>query len=122
MSFSNLLAESLLGVKQVVRSLNRRRLRKRRAARRASYAEWVAQHDTIDDARREKLLERLAAIERPPRISVLLPTYNPKPQWLREAASSIRIGNCASPTTRPPTPAPACCSMRCAAKTRASAS
>jgi len=90
MSLTNLLAESLLGVKQAVRSLNRRRLRKRRSARRASYAEWVARHDTIDDARRDKLLARLAVIERPPRISVLLPTYNPKPQWLREAVASVR--------------------------------
>lgn len=79
-----------LRIKQHIRSLNRQRLRRRRAARRASYAEWIARHDTVDEPLRARLRERLAAMPDPPLISVLLPTYNPNAEWLTEAVDSVQ--------------------------------
>lgn len=90
MSLRELFAKSMLGAKQAIRSLNRRRLRHRRSAQRASYAEWVARHDHIDEALRARLHERLDRIADPPLISILLPTYNPNPEWLRAAVDSVK--------------------------------
>lgn len=54
------------------------------------YAEWVRRYDQIDDATREAIRERIAGFENPPRISVVMPVYNPDPKWLVEAIDSIR--------------------------------
>lgn len=90
MSLHELFAKSMLSAKQAIRSLNRRRLRRRRTAQRATYAEWVAHHDSVDDAERARLQERLARIADPPLISILLPTYNPQPDWLHAAVDSVK--------------------------------
>lgn len=57
---------------------------------RNDYQEWVRRYDTIDDAVREKLgalCDRLATM---PKISVVMPTHNPRPEWLVEAIESVR--------------------------------
>lgn len=54
------------------------------------YAEWVRRYDQIDDATRAAIRERIAGFENPPRISVVMPVYNPDPKWLVEAIDSIR--------------------------------
>ncbi len=78
------------GFKQLLRGLNRRRLRRRREARRAVYSAWVAEYDTVGERERTLLLARLARIDDPPTISVLLPTYKPDLAWLAEAVESVR--------------------------------
>jgi glycosyltransferase involved in cell wall biosynthesis len=54
------------------------------------YGEWVRCFDQIDDATRAVIRERVANFEKPPRISVVMPVYNPNPKWLAQAIESIR--------------------------------
>ncbi len=74
----------------------KRRLRDWDAARRRrrrgelTYPEWAERHDTLGEAALAALRERLRRLERKPLISVLMPVYNPRPQWLREALDSVR--------------------------------
>jgi O-antigen biosynthesis protein len=87
------LANTKLALKQTVRSLNRRRLRHRRAAQRATYAQWVVAHDTLDDARRAAMARRAAKLQaehQAPLISVLMPTHNPSPTWFPQAVASVQ--------------------------------
>jgi len=56
---------------------------------RTDYASWVEQFDTWDSARIGHLQEALASLPRQPLISVVMPTYNPNPVWLREAIDSV---------------------------------
>lgn len=56
----------------------------------ALYAEWVCRYDQIDDATRAAIRERVAGFGNSPRISVVMPVYNPNPEWLAEAIESIR--------------------------------
>ncbi|MGQ7957260.1 glycosyltransferase [Pseudomonas sp. SP16.1] len=60
------------------------------AVDRNDYSEWVRRYDTLDDAAREAIRIRIAAMEKPPLISVVMPTYNPNPKWLAEAIESVR--------------------------------
>lgn len=87
-------AQTRLAFKQTLRSLNRARLRRRHAARRADYAEWIAAHDTIDAPLRLALAQRAADLDGPagsaPLITVVMPTYNPNAAWLRAAVASVR--------------------------------
>nr|WP_230957942.1 glycosyltransferase [Burkholderia diffusa] len=53
------------------------------------YAEWIRHYDQVDDATREVIRERIAGFGNPPRISVVMPVYNPDPRWLAEAIESI---------------------------------
>lgn len=78
------------GLKQFLRGLNRRRLRRRREARRAAYSAWVAEYDTLGEREYLLLAARLARLDNPPTISVLLPTYKPQLPWLIEAVESVR--------------------------------
>jgi O-antigen biosynthesis protein len=54
------------------------------------YSKWVRRYDTLTPALREKISRRVAAMKDRPLISVLMPTYNPNPAWLREAIESVR--------------------------------
>ena len=77
-------------LKQLLRGLNRRRLRRRREGRRAAYADWIARHDTLSPRQRSQLQDRLGRLIDPPTISVLMPTYRPDLRWLAEAVSSVQ--------------------------------
>jgi glycosyltransferase involved in cell wall biosynthesis len=57
---------------------------------RNDYVEWVRRYDTLDVHACDAL--RLAAhgLGSRPVISVLMPTYNPRPDWLVEAIESVR--------------------------------
>ena len=57
---------------------------------RNDYAAWVAQYDTLDDAKRTELAAMVAGLAQQPLISVVMPTYQPNPQWLQEAVESVR--------------------------------
>lgn len=56
---------------------------------RNDYGEWIRRYDTITDADREKLRARMAGFSAKPLISVIMPTYNPKVEWLIEAIESV---------------------------------
>jgi GT2 family glycosyltransferase len=74
---------------EAARSANRRRVERRRAHKGLTYADWIGRHDTLDDQVRQALLQRLAFLPRRPRLSVLMPVYNPEPRWLEEAIRSV---------------------------------
>ncbi|CAN5349360.1 N/A [soil metagenome] len=54
------------------------------------YRDWVARYDTLDAQARTALRERVQALPQLPLISVIMPTYNANPDWLREAIESVR--------------------------------
>ena len=85
-----LLARAGLHIKQALRSLNRRRLRQRRAGKRAAYADWVARHDTLGEAPLAALRQRLAALPATPLLSVLMPTWRPDLALFKAAVASVR--------------------------------
>nr|WP_248322337.1 glycosyltransferase family 2 protein [Caballeronia sp. Sq4a] len=55
-----------------------------------AYARWIAQHDTIDDAKRVALRARAGALPKQPLISVLVPTYNSDVTLLRGMIESVQ--------------------------------
>lgn len=57
---------------------------------RNDYSEWVRRYDTLNEATRSAIHKRIAAMEKPPLISVVMPTYNPNPKWLAEAIESVQ--------------------------------
>ncbi len=57
---------------------------------RNDYAEWIRRYDTLTDETRATLRARIDAFERKPLISVVMPAYNPKPEWLIETIESVR--------------------------------
>ncbi len=61
-----------------------------KALDRNDYTEWVRQYDTLTDESRAILRARAAALVHKPLISVVMPTYNPKPEWLIDAVESVR--------------------------------
>ncbi|MFM9927787.1 glycosyltransferase [Variovorax sp. H27-G14] len=54
------------------------------------YARWVRDHDTLTPAVRDRIVQRVASMTDMPLISVVMPSYNPNPVWLREAIESVR--------------------------------
>ncbi|SDZ78474.1 Glycosyltransferase, GT2 family [Thiothrix caldifontis] len=54
------------------------------------YGKWVLTFDTLDDLERQRIAERIAILPSCPLISVVMPCYNPKPEWLAEAIESVR--------------------------------
>ncbi|HEX7863645.1 MAG TPA: glycosyltransferase [Variovorax sp.] len=54
------------------------------------YTHWVECHDSIDDKKRADLRRHLAQLPQQPLISVVMPTYNANPAWLRAAIESVR--------------------------------
>ena len=57
---------------------------------RRTYADWIRLYDALGDADRAAILEQIASWERPPRISVLMPVYNPPVKYLQLAIDSVR--------------------------------
>jgi glycosyltransferase involved in cell wall biosynthesis len=57
---------------------------------RNDYAEWIRRYDTLTDESRATMRDRIDNFVRKPLISVVMPTHNPKPEWLIEAIESIR--------------------------------
>ncbi|MDR6535974.1 glycosyltransferase family 2 protein [Variovorax soli] len=55
-----------------------------------NYDNWVRKHDTLTPELRERIARRVEAMTERPLISVIMPTYNPNPAWLREAIESVR--------------------------------
>ena len=57
---------------------------------RSQYTEWIRQYDTLTDQDRQSLGEAVARLSHKPLISVVMPTYNADPAWLRQAIESVR--------------------------------
>jgi len=57
---------------------------------RNDYAEWIRQYDTLSDEARAGLRTRAADFASKPLISVVMPVYNPKLEYLIEAIESVR--------------------------------
>ena len=55
-----------------------------------TYALWVDQFDTPNDVKRKAIRDRLAELGQEPLISVIMPVYNPSPEFLRSAIDSVR--------------------------------
>lgn len=64
--------------------------RRRRRRGDPAYAEWAERYDTADADALAAMRERVRRLAAKPLISVLMPVYNPRPQWLREALDSVR--------------------------------
>ena len=57
---------------------------------RNDYQEWIRRYDTIDNVMRKKLRALCDRLVTKPKISIVMPTYNPKPEWLIEAIESVQ--------------------------------
>jgi glycosyltransferase involved in cell wall biosynthesis len=56
----------------------------------APYRKWVAKYDSWTEAKEQKAIARLATLSLRPRISVILPVYNPPIRFLVRAIESVR--------------------------------
>lgn len=54
------------------------------------YDRWVARHGQLSDSERTSLRAAVAAAPSGPLISILLPTYNPRLEWLEQCVQSVR--------------------------------
>ncbi|QNK75221.1 glycosyltransferase family 2 protein [Variovorax sp. PAMC28562] len=63
---------------------------RRRVRKTNDYANWVATYDTLTAETRTAITQRVAAMQAPPLISIVMPTYNPNPVHLRAAIESVR--------------------------------
>ncbi len=57
---------------------------------RNDYAEWIRCYDTLTAEARVAMRARMDSFPRTPLISVVIPTYNSKPEWLTGAIESVR--------------------------------
>lgn len=57
---------------------------------RNDYTEWVHRYDTVTDEMRATMHARIDSLNNKPLISVVMPTYNPRQEWLIEAIESVR--------------------------------
>ncbi len=55
-----------------------------------SYEEWVRRYDTLTEEDRACFRAEAARLTSPPRISILLPVFNPELPWLRAAIDSVK--------------------------------
>jgi len=76
----------VLGRAPVMRRAVQRRLSARADA---EYRDWVARHDTLTPADRAAIAARVVALPRLT-ISVVMPVFNPREDWLRAAIASVR--------------------------------
>ena len=54
------------------------------------YATWVARYDQVDAGVRAAFAQRARQLPLHPLLSVLMPVYNPRPEWLAAAIASVR--------------------------------
>ena len=57
---------------------------------RNDYSEWIRRYDTMDEVSRSEMKECVKTMTYFPLISIIMPTYNPGPEWLIEAIESVR--------------------------------
>jgi O-antigen biosynthesis protein len=54
------------------------------------YRAWIERYDTLTPELRSEIPRRLAQFKRRPHFSIVVPTYNSDPQYLREMIASVR--------------------------------
>lgn len=57
---------------------------------RNNYAEWVRRFDTLTPDDLEAMRRDIEGWAQPPLISVIMPTYNTRPEWLAEVVASVQ--------------------------------
>jgi glycosyltransferase involved in cell wall biosynthesis len=77
-------AEGMTGIR------NKNRQLKYRYSDRNNYTKWVELYDTLDDAMRKKIKNAIRSLPRQPKISIVMPVYDPSLHCLDEAIRSIR--------------------------------
>jgi glycosyltransferase involved in cell wall biosynthesis len=55
-----------------------------------TYDLWVEQFDTLDDATRAAIRDGVSRLGHQPKVSVIMPVFNPAPDFLRAAIDSVR--------------------------------
>ena len=60
------------------------------ASQRTDYNAWLNQYDVINEATRARMRRHVEMMVGAPLISVVMPTYNANPVWLRAAIESVR--------------------------------
>jgi len=82
----------MMSLTEIISAWNRRRLERRKFARRnkatPSYQTWAARHSSPSPHELETLRQR-AGPTTSPLISVVMPTYNPRPEHLEAALTSV---------------------------------
>ncbi|RYF84122.1 MAG: glycosyltransferase family 2 protein [Comamonadaceae bacterium] len=66
---------------------------RRRMRPQNDYARWVQTYDTLDEAAQARIravVAQMGSALEPPRISILMPCYNPDPRWLQAAVESVQ--------------------------------
>jgi len=56
-----------------------------------NYSGWIRRYDTLTDETRAKMRQVADGFARKPLISVVMPCYNPKPEWLKEAVEKVLL-------------------------------
>lgn len=74
-----------------------------------NYEAWLAEYHTPTAAELQAMQRWAEQLQAPPCIAVLMPVFNPRPEWLRAAIDSVRAqvyptGNCALPMMPLPIP------------------
>ena len=54
------------------------------------YLDWINAYDTLRDVDVDAIKGRITAMERRPTFSIIMPTYNTPPQWLRLVIESVQ--------------------------------
>ena len=54
------------------------------------YRSWLAEFQQPSAEERQDMQAWAAGLEDPPRIAVLMPVFNPRPEWLQQAIASVR--------------------------------
>ena len=57
---------------------------------RNNYQEWIKKYDTIDSDIKTKIINKCESFPNKTKISIVLPTFNPKIEWLIEAIESVK--------------------------------
>jgi len=55
-----------------------------------SYSRWIKKYDQFTPKIREDMKKKVAALNRKPFLSVIMPVYNTNPKWLIQAIESVR--------------------------------
>lgn len=92
-TISVLRSEGFQGIKRCLWTIQQKpdiTIAEGQSVNRNDYAEWIRRYDTLTDEKRANMRARADAFAHKPLISVVIPTYNPKPEWLVEAIESVR--------------------------------
>lgn len=56
---------------------------------RNDYSEWISRYDTLSEKKRAYMRSQISNLTTKTVISIVMPTYNPRPEWLRDAIESV---------------------------------